>query len=400
MRVHMKLRSCSNAGSEPTDNYSTDIQNERILGEEGVMSVTMCIWVMLLVAAVFVGCSTTEDFANPLDPENPRTAGSPTGLRTISGDAHVTVMWEDLGLEGIAEYRIYRRFTGDADPKFKLVGEVDASTTQFIDTQDIENDQFDFTQGVPHVYIYRISYVDANGIEVPNPENPPDPTAEPPRFWPTSSVTPSVPPPAPVITLGTPSDLTVKLIWDDYQFPDDFERFEVFGAVARGDGSPLDFRLLATLGQTQTFFFDQDFSQDNVTKVYRVVAVDRFGAEGTTTLEGTSPNIPPPPPQNVRLQIAIRSLANDRYDAIISWTPSRVRDLAGYQIYSTRDGGDVIARNTVDPDDSLVTIIGETPIRIGQDLVLRQYFISAFDNTPNAAGQRDESPTVEAVQLQ
>jgi hypothetical protein len=357
----------------------------------------ICILSSLVAAVCYTGCTNTEDLANPFDPENLRTAGSPVGLRTIAGDAQVRVMWEDLGIEGVAKYRIYRRFTGEPNSTFTLVGEVNASTTEFIDTQGLQNDQFDFEKGVPHVYIYRISYVDVNDVEVPDPNNTPSSSQGLKQNWPTSSATPSLPPPAPVVTLGDPSDLTVKLFWDDYSFPEDFELFRVFAAVVQSDGRPLDFKLLTELGRTQTFYFDQDFSQDDVTKVYRIVAVDKFGAEGITTLEATSPNLPPPAPENVRLQIVIRSLLNNRYDAIISWRPSRVRDLAGYQIYSTKDGGDVIPRNTVDPEDNTVTIVGETPIRVGQDLVLRQYFVSAFDTTPDAAGKRDESPTVEAM---
>ena len=352
----------------------------------------------LFMIIICMGCTDTDEFANPLDPENLRTSGSPTGLETIAGDQQVGLTWTDLGVEGIAKYRIYRRFTGDSSSTFEFVGEVDAPAAEFTDTKDIRNDQFDFSKGVPHEYIYRISYVDLNNVEVPDPNSPPGENEDPKRIWPTSGVTPSVPPPPPNVVVGDQvEDLTVKLIWDDYQFPDDFELFRVFAAVARPDGTPLDSRLVAELTREEDFYFDRDFRQDNVTKVYRIVAVDRFGVEGVTTVQATSPSLPPTPPQNVRLRIAFRSLFNDRYDATISWTPHRARDLDGYQIYSTKEGGEIIPRNTVPVGDSIVTITGEKPILVGQDLILRQYFITAFDDTLNAAGARDESEVIEAL---
>ena len=115
-----------------------------------------------------------EDFSNPLDPQNLRTAGAPIGLELLPGDEQVTVSWEDTGHEGIMGYRIYRRFTGDVDSTFEFFGEILGENgarpaTEFIDTEDLKNDQFDEANGAPHRYIYRISYIDANGIEVPDP---------------------------------------------------------------------------------------------------------------------------------------------------------------------------------------------------------------------------------------
>ena len=129
---------------------------------------------LLSVAGFFASCTGSEDYTNPLDPQNLRTAGSPVGLELLPGDEQVTLTWEDNGHAGIIGYRIYRRFTGDVDSTFEFVGEVLAESearpaTEFIDTQNLKNDQLDAVSGAPHRYIYRISYIDANGVEVPDP---------------------------------------------------------------------------------------------------------------------------------------------------------------------------------------------------------------------------------------
>ncbi len=357
------------------------------------------LWIVFAISIVVLrcsGCTNNDDFANPLDPENLRTAGSPVGLSASAGDAQVKVSWQNLGFEGIAKYRIYRQFPGDSSSTFERVGEVDAPGTEFID-KGLKNDQFDEVNGIPLAYVYRISYVDTNDVETPDPNAPPSENAAPQRIWPTARATPSVPPPVPQVTLGEPSDLTVKLFWQDYQPPDDFKVFRVFAAIPDVSGRPLQFKLLAERTLKEPFFFDLNFDRDGITKVYRVIAVDQFGAEGIAELRGTAPDLPPAPPKNVRALYQARSLFNNKYDVTLSWSPNKELDLDGYQIYSTKQGGgDPIPRNTVDRKKNSVTISGEDPILEGEDLVLRQYFITAFDNTPKPDGSRDESQMVAA----
>ena len=193
----------------------------------------IAIFILIVVVGFSTGCADNEDLANPLDPQNPRTAGSPIGLELLPGDEQVTVSWQDSGHEGISGYRIYRRFTGDPDSTFEFIGEIlgesgERPATEFIDTQDLENDQFDEASGARHRYIYRISYIDANGVEVPDPNAPPTEDEEPHRMWQTASATPSIAPPIPNVIVGDDlDDLTVKLFWQDYQAPNDFEIFRV-----------------------------------------------------------------------------------------------------------------------------------------------------------------------------
>ena len=117
-------------------------------------------------------------------------------------------------------------------------------------------------------------------------------------------------------------------------------------------------------------------------------------------IQATSPNLPPSPPQNVQIRFGLR---NARYDAYISWSKNREPDVAGYLIYATKEAGgdlilkrDLVPRRRTDAKDTSVTLTGEEFILDGQDLAPRRYFITAFDDTPQRNGTRDESEIVEA----
>lgn len=366
----------------------------------------LALLILATAAGYSAGCTGDEDHANPLDPQNLRTAGSPIGLALLPGDQQVTVSWEDNGHAGILGYRIYRRFTGDANSTFEFVGEVlgengERPATEFIDTDNLKNDQFNDVTGQRHRYIYRISYIDANGVEIPDPNAPPTDDEDPRRVWQTASATPSIAPPIPNVIIGDDlDDLTVKLFWQDYQAPNDFEQFRVITSQQSLTGEFLPFRLRAELRKEQPYFFDLEFNRDNVTKIYRVIAVDRFGVEGIKVIQASSPNLPPSPPQNVRLSFGLRRA---RYDAYVSWSKNREPDVAGYLVYATKEAGgnlivgeDLITRRKVDAKETSIVLTGEEFILDGQDLAPRRYFVAAFDDTPKDNGTRDESARVEA----
>ena len=350
---------------------------------------------ILFVSVLFGACTSNEDFANPLDPENLRTSGAPDGLTLYAGDEQVQVTWNATDQAGIKAYHIYRRSTGSEDAEFTQVGAVDASANEFIDTQNLENDRRD-ASGRILAYEYRITYVDVNGVETPDPDNPPAEDAEPLRVWKTALATPSVPPPAPNVTLGDPTDLTIKLFWEGYEFPYDFSIFRVYAALDTEDDKPLRFNLVAEPKRDRLYYFDHDFKVDGTRKVYRVAGVDEFGAEAITTITASVPNVPPTPPKNVRVRYLARSLFNTKYDAFISWTPNTEPDLAGYQLYTKDATGKLLPRPAVGPKDRSFNIPGEDPILVGQSLEFRKYYITAFDNTPGPDGGRDESALVEA----
>lgn len=346
-----------------------------------------------LIVAVFAGCTNSEDFANPLDADNLRTAGAPE-LELYAGDKQVRVTWIDTEQEGIKAYKIYRRSISNSDEPFALIATVDAPANEYIDTDNIENDRLD-EFGRPLAYEYRMSHIDTNDVETPDPTNPPDPNQEPFRHWQTATVKPSIAPPVPVVTLGDPVDLAVHLFWSDYEFPNDFNTFRVYAARVDGDTEHPVFRQIAEIERDELGYADENFREDGITKIYRVAAVDIFGVEGITTISATSPNLPPAPPSNVSVEYEARSLFNNKYDATISWTANTEPDLAGYQIYTEDAEGNLFTRGTANRYETEITFPGEDPPP-GGEAPVRTYYISAYDNTPGPDGKRDHSEIVMA----
>ncbi len=355
----------------------------------------MLIIPLCIIMTMFVACTNSEDYANPLDSANLRTAGAPDGLTLFPGDRQIRVTWNDTGQEGIKAYRIYRRSSANSEEPFELIATVDAPANEYIDSQNIENDRKG-PSGEIIAYEYRISYVDMNDVESPDPTNPPNTTDEPFQLWQTATVTPSVAPLPPVVVLGDPADLRVNLFWENYNYPSDFKLFRLYIAIDKGDEEPLDFSNVKELPSDQFFFIDDNFRQDGISKVYRLAAVDEFGVEGITTIEATSPNLPPAPPKGFQAFYAFRSLFNNKYDVRFVWDENKERDLDGYQIYAKDAQDNYIQRRKLEPNETSVIIASEDPIVIGQDFFFKTYFITAFDDTPNADGQRDESEYVEA----
>ena len=110
------------------------------------------IFILLIAVGFATGCTGNEDFSNPLDPQNLRTAGAPIGLELLPGDEQVTVSHGKTAVtKELSGYRIYRRFTGDVDSTFEFFGEILGENgarpaTEFIDTENLKNDQFDEAQ--------------------------------------------------------------------------------------------------------------------------------------------------------------------------------------------------------------------------------------------------------------
>ena len=361
------------------------------------------------IAFVFCGCASDEDYANPLDPQNLRTAGSPPGLTLTPGDRQVTVSWRELNsriAEDIKGYRIYRRFTEDSNTNFepvplfdknnKLLDSIPASQNIYIDKHELKNDQISTITGDQLYYEYRISYIDDRGIEIPNPTDPPNQDDEPPRIWTTRRTTPSDPPPVPNIILGKKENLIVTIIWPDYNPPSDFKEFRIFYTTPTRNV----FIEIPELDPDTRFYRDISFERDGEEKTYRVIAYDKFGVASVATIKVKAPDVPPDPPTNVKAQYQMRSLVSNRYNATLTWTPpdkERNLDLAGYWVYSTKQGGgNPTPRRKVDEKFNSVILEGEDFILDVEtrDLVPRQYFLTAFDDTPNSNGEIDESEKV------
>ena len=366
---------------------------------------------LYLAAAAFIvlvcfSCTSDEDYANPLDPQNLRTAGSPPGLTLTPGDRQVTVSWRELNsriVEGIKGYRIYRRFTEDPDADFEPIplfdknnnslDSIPASQNVYIDKHEIKNDQISIITGDQLYYEYRISYIDDRGIEIPDPTDPPSQSDDPPRVWITRKTTPSDPPPVPDIILGKEENLTVTIIWPDYNSPLDFKEFRIFYTTPTRNV----FIEIPDLDPDTRFYRDISFARDGEEKTYRIIAYDKFGVESIATIKVKAPDVSPAPPRDVKAQYQMRSMLSNRYDVALTWTRNQEPDLAGYWVYSTKQGGgDPIPRRKVDDKFNSVILEGEDFILDleTRDLVPRQYFLTAFDDTPNSNGKIDESEKV------
>ncbi|MDZ7391720.1 MAG: hypothetical protein ONB25_02310 [candidate division KSB1 bacterium] len=65
-------------------------------------------WVILL-AALLLGACEDRKRLNPLDPLNPSTKGRPTGVAVVSEGHEVTLRWDEVDVEGLVGYRVFRR---------------------------------------------------------------------------------------------------------------------------------------------------------------------------------------------------------------------------------------------------------------------------------------------------
>lgn len=75
-------------------------------------------------------CACTErERLNPIDPENPRTGGKPTGLRVIADLDTIQLVWNALPLRDLSGYNIYRRLAHESS--INLIGQTAVQTTTF-----------------------------------------------------------------------------------------------------------------------------------------------------------------------------------------------------------------------------------------------------------------------------
>ncbi|MEK7726997.1 MAG: hypothetical protein AAB354_01225 [candidate division KSB1 bacterium] len=96
----------------------------------------------LAVCALLLACCTERSRLNPIDPENPRTGGKPTGLRVSAELDTIRLSWNSVPLRDLSGYHVYRRLAHESG--MYLLGQVSSLTTTFRD----QSDQF----GVPHMY--------------------------------------------------------------------------------------------------------------------------------------------------------------------------------------------------------------------------------------------------------
>ena len=62
-------------------------------------NVSLIYFSLFLIVVVSAGCTNSEDFANPFDADNLKTAGAPE-LKLYAGDREVRVTWIDTETRG------------------------------------------------------------------------------------------------------------------------------------------------------------------------------------------------------------------------------------------------------------------------------------------------------------
>ncbi|UCF78797.1 MAG: hypothetical protein JSW03_00515 [Candidatus Eiseniibacteriota bacterium] len=72
-------------------------------------SILSAVVLFLAVASLLVSSCGERERANPLDPLNPETGGSPPGFQTLALDGRVELRWSPLQLQGLTGYNAYRR---------------------------------------------------------------------------------------------------------------------------------------------------------------------------------------------------------------------------------------------------------------------------------------------------
>lgn len=92
-----------------------------------------CLFLSLLLQALLAAC-TERSRLNPIDPENPRTGGKPTGLRIIAELDTVRLFWDALALRDLSGFNVYRKLPTEND--FVRIGHTAAQINAYQDLSD------------------------------------------------------------------------------------------------------------------------------------------------------------------------------------------------------------------------------------------------------------------------
>ena len=359
------------------------------------MKVILFLLLSLMLVLLAFGCAEEAERENPLDAQNKRTGGAPPGMTAHAGDSQVVLSWPNLGFDGVEEYRIYRAYLTLTPEQFQYIASVQArpvdEVSKYVYTDTgLQNDD-------SNVYFYRLSYVDKDGQEIPDPESPQNL----PEDWFLADIIPSEAPPVPDVQVMEDTDLQVRLIWEGYaeNAPEDLAGFKVYSRLKAEEGQEQPpFALTAHIDNPEVeFYIDGNdypnniigFRKDGITKEYRVIAFDKVGVESDSViLEGTSPNLPsnPPPQVNGRFNLGINT-----YEVRITWKRNPEPDVIGYVVYALWPDGKQEFKKKIDDPNETDVVISDRYVVVEGMLMPKQYYVTAFDNTPKPDGKRDES---------
>ena len=89
------------------------------------------IYVLLLIATIFISHCSDRERLNPIDPKNPETGGSPHGLRIYSEYDRAVLQWDAIPIKNFLGYRIYRK--GGGESLFQLIHLTPPDSNFFVD---------------------------------------------------------------------------------------------------------------------------------------------------------------------------------------------------------------------------------------------------------------------------
>ena len=352
--------------------------------------------ISLLLFSLIYGCSEDVERENPLDAQNKRTGGVVPKVTARAGDSQVTLSWLSLGLDGVKEYKIYRsHITADNFSYVASVPASDVGSYSYNDTALLNDGE--------NVYYYRISYVDINGQETPDPDEPQNLQSD----WFVLNIIPSLAPPVPDVKVMEDHDLEVRLIWEGYSqnAPSDIVGYKVYIASKAEEGQKQDpLQLVSIIDDPRVeFYIDGNdypsnkisFTKDGISKLYKVTAFDEAGVESDSpVLLGTSPNLPPDPPAQFK---GTFSLGLNSYEVRLEWARSLEPDAVGYKVYAILpDGTREFKGWKYDPNDR-VMIVSDRYILVDGQPAIKQYYVTAYDNTQKPGGINDESAPSDIV---
>ena len=97
--------------------------------------------ISLFLACLFLTC-TERDRLNPIDPQNPETAGRPRVLKIYSAYDHAVLQWNQLQVKGIHGYHIYRK--QDSDSIFTPIHLASPDSNRYIDNGLAYESRYDY----------------------------------------------------------------------------------------------------------------------------------------------------------------------------------------------------------------------------------------------------------------
>lgn len=351
-----------------------------------------CIKILLIIITglLISGCSEDAERENPLDALNQRTGGVIPNVTAKAGDSQITLSWINLGFDGIKEYKIYRAHISPEN--FELVAVVPASNVD----KYIYTDKGLLNDG-ENVYYYRISYVDSEGVETPDPKSPKNLPSD----WSVVHLIPSLAPPPPDVKVVMDTDLMVRLVWTGYSriAPPDLAGFKVYIAPKAEKGQEQEpLKLVAVIDDPKVEFYNDgndyarniiNFRKDGISKLYKVTAYDKAGVESESPiLIGTSPNLPPNPPSNLKASF---NLGLNMYEVRLEWMRSPEPDVIGYKVYALLPDGTREFKGWKNEPNDTVTIITDRYVIVNGEATVKQYYVTAYDNTVKDDGTNDES---------